>query len=81
MIPGGSFTNQKFYSRDIRIDSSVESVLPDIMFDPQTSGGLLISVPENKAPALVQNLRKKNVLSTNIIGSVRKEMTGKVHCY
>ncbi len=81
MVPGGSFTNRKYYSGDIRIDLDAESVLPDIMFDPQTSGGLLISVPENKAPALVQNLRKKNVLSTNIIGSVRKEMPGKVHCH
>lgn len=81
LIPGGSFANQKFYSQDIEVGLNVESVLLDIMFDPQTSGGLLISVPENKAPVLIESLEKKNALSTNIIGAVRRKMPGRVCCY
>ncbi|NLA25794.1 MAG: selenide, water dikinase SelD, partial [Firmicutes bacterium] len=81
LIPGGSYANQKFYLKDLWIDSNVDSILLDILFDPQTSGGLLISVPKNKALALVQNLKKRNVLSANIIGSIENKTPGTVRCY
>ncbi len=81
LIPGGSYANQNFYLKDLWIDSNVDSILLDILFDPQTSGGLLISVPKNKALALVQNLKKRNVLSANIIGSIENKTPGTVRCY
>jgi selenide,water dikinase len=80
LVPGGSFTNQKFCSKHLEVASSVEPILMDIISDPQTSGGLLISVPEKKASALVQKLLEKNAPSVNIIGTVTEKRPGIIQC-
>jgi selenide,water dikinase len=41
-----------------------------VLFDTQTSGGLLISVPGEKADALVEKLAEKNVETRAVIGEV-----------
>jgi selenide,water dikinase len=46
----------------------------DILYDPQTSGGLLMAIEEPRALELVQSLRKKGFLQASIIGqSITKE--------
>lgn len=80
LVPGGSYTNQKFCSKHLEIDSSIDPILLDIMSDPQTSGGLLISVPKNKAPSLVQKLIERNTPSASIIGEVVKKTPGTIQC-
>lgn len=81
LVPGGSYTNQSFCSKHLEIDSSVDPILLDIMSDPQTSGGLLISVPKDKAPSLVQKLMKRSTPAASIIGEVVKEAPGTIQCY
>jgi selenide,water dikinase len=51
------------------------------MSDLQTSGGLLISVPKNKAPSMVQKLMKRNTPAASIIGEVVEEAPGTIQCY
>ncbi len=80
LVPGGSYTNQKFCLEHLEIDASLDPILLDIMSDPQTSGGLLISVPKNIAPSLVQKLRERNAPSTNIIGEVMEKTPGIIKC-
>lgn len=80
LVPGGSYTNRKFCSKHLEIDSSVEPILLDIMSDPQTSGGLLISVSKSKAPSLVQKLIEKNTPSASIVGEVVKKSPGIIRC-
>jgi len=41
-----------------------------LMFDPQTSGGLLISVPADRGPALVTALHAKGVADAALVGEV-----------
>jgi selenide,water dikinase len=41
------------------------------MYDPQTSGGLLISVPEENSEKLLEELRKNNKTDFNLIGKVK----------
>lgn len=81
LVPGGSYTNQRFCSKHLEVDSSVDPILLDIMSDPQTSGGLLISVPKDKAPSLVQKLTERNTPAASIIGEVVKEAPGTIQCY
>ena len=59
LVPGGSYTNQRFCSKHLEVDSSVDPILLDIMSDPQTSGGLLISVPKAKLLPWCRSLRKE----------------------
>ncbi len=45
-IPTGAYKNRDFRQQMISFDETVSRVLQDVLFDPQTSGGLLISVSE-----------------------------------
>ena len=78
MVPGGTYRNKDFFSQWIRFDSTVPQYLQDILFDPQTSGGLLISVPGGKADSLLIQLKEKNVNEAVIIGEVVAEPKEKI---
>jgi selenide,water dikinase len=54
----------------VEIASSVDPLIQDVLFDPQTSGGLLISVSGNSAKALLQALTEKGIQEAAIIGKV-----------
>lgn len=76
MVPAGSFANQNFCRHSLDIDPSVDPILLDLISDAQTSGGLLISVPEKEASLLIQKLIERNTPSAHIIGEVLEEPIG-----
>lgn len=57
IIPRGAYNNKRFIDNQVWIDSKVPQELASCLFDPQTSGGLLISVAENKAERLLELLK------------------------
>lgn len=70
ILPNGVYYNRDHGERFIKADGIDEAFL-DVLFDPQTSGGLLISVAEKDANALTLELSKcKNVPIAQIIGKV-----------
>jgi selenide,water dikinase len=69
VLPGGSKRNIEA-TRD-RVDASgVDPAVLAVLFDAQTSGGLLIAVDQGKAQALVDDLRRRGVSWAAHIGSV-----------
>jgi selenide,water dikinase len=52
--------------------------LQDLLFDPQTSGGLLISVPRERGEILQAALREYGVKETEVIGEIVGEPREKV---
>ncbi len=44
-IPGGTADNQLYFSPRVRFDHAIDDVCPQLLFDAQTSGGLLVSLP------------------------------------
>lgn len=44
-FPGGAFDNRQFFSSSVRFDPSLSELEQMLLFDPQTSGGLLLAVP------------------------------------
>jgi selenide,water dikinase len=55
-IPGGGRTNRQHFGASIEIMPSVDSALADLLFDPQTSGGLLVAVAPAAADGLLAAL-------------------------
>jgi selenide,water dikinase len=70
MIPAGLHRNREFRKKMVDIASTVPQFLQDILSDPQTSGGLLIAVPHEKAWILLEKLQDKGVAEAAIIGEV-----------
>lgn len=61
IIPGGAYNNMSYLGDDVAIDSGVPLERSDVLYDPQTAGGLLIAVPEARAQTLLQRLRDLGV--------------------
>ena len=58
MLTSGDKTNREYVGGDVQIDPSVDENLVKLLFDPQTAGGMLIAISEDKADALLTILRK-----------------------
>ncbi len=72
LIPGVSKLSKKYLKDAVRIDSRVRESLIDVLFDAQTSGGLLISLPKQKADTLCTKLKEKGVMTADIVGEVHE---------
>lgn len=73
MVPEGSYRNRNFCSKHIDISSNLDPLILDLLADAQTSGGLLISVREEKADILLQKLIEKKTPAAKIVGEVLRE--------
>ena len=77
-VAGGLHRNREFRKDMVDIAKDVQKYLADILFDPQTSGGLLIAVPEEKAANLLKRLHRESVAEAAIIGEVVAEPKGRI---
>jgi len=78
LVPGGAHSNRQFFSCKVEAHSNVPELLLDILYDPQTSGGLLISLPSAEAEKLVTTLKKEGHLHSRIVGEVVEEHPAKI---
>jgi len=70
MLTSADKTNREYVGDDVEIADSVDENLVKLLFDPQTAGGMLISVSKEKADSLLSEL-KKNYPRSSIIGQVQ----------
>ena len=56
-IPAGAYRNRDYAESGVTVKGRVSRALQDLFYDPQTSGGLLMAVPERDAPALLRELQ------------------------
>ncbi len=78
LCPAGLQRNREFYSSCVKIASEVPAHIQDILFDPQTSGGLLICLDPGKTERLQDGLREAGVEEAAIIGEVVNQPEGVV---
>jgi len=69
-IPGASFRNLEYAENDTSFSADLDYNLKMIAFDAQTSGGLLMSVPSDKADDVLNDLKSAGLISSSIIGEV-----------
>jgi selenide,water dikinase len=69
LVPGGTKRNFDFRRERIR-GSDLDLTTLNILFDPQTSGGLLFCLPADEAPRFVTALHDKGIDAAAVIGEV-----------
>jgi selenide,water dikinase len=65
-----SKTNASFVASGLRIEGKPDPVLLEVFYDAQTSGGLLIAVPADKADDLVKAARNKGAARACVVGEI-----------
>lgn len=65
-----SKTNADFVAAGLRIDGPPDPIRLAVFYDAQTSGGLMISLPGESAPILLEQLQKDGCPDARIIGEV-----------
>ena len=78
LLPAGAFKNKAFREPMVEFSPSVKPLVRDLLFDPQTSGGLLICLDRDDAGKLVYELNHKGVGESAVIGEVISAPIGKI---
>jgi len=78
LCPAGLFRNQDYYSCKVKFPKDMPQYMGDILFDAQTSGGLLISLEPAKAELMLRRLHQAGVSDAAIIGEAVSEPKGKI---
>ena len=76
MIPEGAHRNRAWLRPQCDFAEDVPIYKQDILFDPQTSGGLLAAVSEKKAQSLMARLHDAGITPACVIGKINKEKSG-----
>lgn len=60
IFPGGAFDNKEYFEKNVQFDRKVDEPAQMLLFDPQTSGGLLLGVPREKLSTLEKRAEELN---------------------
>lgn len=69
LVPAGSFANKNFCSSQVAVADGLDAVRVDLVFDAQTSGGLVLAVPQERVEAVQAFLRERGDMAA-CIGTV-----------
>jgi selenide,water dikinase len=69
IFPGGMRRNQQYFSQWVTFDPAIDESIQGLLYDPQTSGGLLMSLPAERAALMLDDLHNAGE-SAAIIGEV-----------
>ena len=72
LIPAGAYRNRAYAEAGVSVRGSISLAMQDILYDPQTSGGLLFAIPEEDADACLAQL-KQTIPNAAIIGYVTEK--------
>jgi len=78
LVPGGLYRNRDYRLHMTEIKDNIPDYIMDIIFDPQTSGGLLISLPADEAVRLLAEMHEAGITDASIIGDITPEPEGKI---
>ena len=61
IFPGGAYDNRHHYEPSVQFDCPISDSQRMLLFDPQTSGGLLLAVPVESAPVFEAEMKRQNL--------------------
>ena len=78
-LSGGSRDNQLFLEDVVSVHPDVPTARANVMFDAQTSGGLLIALPATQADSFLAALHQHGVPQAALVGQVTDDSSGQIH--
>jgi selenide, water dikinase len=72
LLTGGDKTNREYVAEDISINDQIRQELCSLLYDPQTAGGMLISIAADRAEPLLASLRTTYAHTAKIGRVVKK---------
>jgi len=78
LVPGGTYRNKSFRAGMVEFAPDIPEWAPDILFDPQTSGGLLMAVPPRKAKGLLAKLKEAGCARSAIVGKAVSQPAARI---
>lgn len=78
LVSGAIERNREYASQFVRAARGASEDLLNVLYDPQTSGGLLIAVSEAKAAALLRRLHRRGVRAAAVIGRIVSQSPGRI---
>ena len=69
-LTGGGLENYKFAAQEVDIDEDISKELMMVLYDPQTSGGLLVSIPEGSAEDYLASMAKRGLDGARVVGRI-----------
>lgn len=78
IVPGGLHRNRKFREHLVATAPECPDWMVDVLFDPQTAGGLLIALAAAQAEPLIDKLHAAGVQDACMVGEITDEHPGKV---
>ena len=72
LVPAGAYRNRQYAGPGVKLRREVSLAMQDILYDPQTSGGLLFALPERDAQACLRELQDQ-IPRAAIVGYVTEK--------
>lgn len=70
IIPAGAYSNRNYVEDDVEVGEGVEEVMEDLLYDPQTSGGLLIAIDKDDVDKALESLAANTDNEFAVVGKV-----------
>ncbi len=80
LVPAGAYRNRQYAQNGVKIEGNVTRAMQDILYDPQTSGGLMFAVEKEDAKRCLEELQKK-IPEAAIIGYVTEPMVYNIYLH
>ncbi len=77
IIPGGAYNNRKYAEGLVHLEEGIPLSLEDVLYDPVTSGGLLVAIKKEDEEKVVADFKRSGVFG-KVIGKVTKEESHKI---
>ncbi|MFQ5751409.1 MAG: selenide, water dikinase SelD, partial [bacterium] len=78
VVPGGTLNNLEYISESVTWAQDISQTTKLLLCDAQTSGGLLIAVPDEFAAALLKKLQSNGIPESALIGKFTKAGIGNI---
>ena len=72
LVPAGAYRNREYAQKGVAVRCNLSLAMEDILYDPQTSGGLLFAIPREEAETCLAQMRKA-IPNAAIIGYITEK--------